>query len=49
MCLTFVLRDSCENLFNSSEAEVPDGMSVSLDLPPQALPFLLLYPETLES
>ena len=49
LCLPFVLRDSRDNFFKSSEAAVPDAMSVSLDLPPQALPFLLLGPETFES
>jgi hypothetical protein len=48
MCLPLVLRDSCDNFFNSFEAEVADGMSVSLDLP-QALPSLLLVPEIFES
>ena len=49
LCLPFVLRDSRENFFNSSEAAVPDAMSVSLDLPPSALAFLLLVPEIFES
>jgi len=49
LCLPFVLRDGCESFFNSSEAAVPDIMSVSLDLAPQALPSLLLVPETFGS
>jgi hypothetical protein len=49
LCLPFVLRHNCDNFFNSSEDAVPDAMSVSLDLPPQALSFLLLAPETFES
>jgi hypothetical protein len=48
-CLPFVLRDKCDNFFLSPEAAVPDAMGVAMDLPLQALLFLLLVPETFES